>query len=456
MLKRLAAQKLQSAFRRKRWRTLISSVGLGVGGCFASLGCQTQRRKFRPLVDANGAVSGVRGPSGRWYVERSLGCLHPLHPIRALLIMLIEAPWFDHLILLVIAINCYVLAVSDRPTDSLLYLSSAIVAQVELYCTVIFTIELGCRAVAMGIFTSQYHSLLSDPWNRLDLLVVSSAWLPLILTSFSGYTALRALRAFRPLRALHMMPGVKRQVDTIFKALPKIGNVCAPCLYALTRSWMLLHALCPYALCSLLSALVCSRLRSSARLLALAHHPSPAPPATPPSPAHTPRHTLCPHTPHRSQVVVLIALVGSAFAILGMQLFMGSMTHRCFLASELPDGGVGLAAGSAAPAGATPISPEGGVCNPHGSSVIAGMCLEGVCLEYGEEPYHGAISFDSFPMAWVLVFMTITGEGWTDVMYTCRRTCLPPRRALRSQPPKEPRRSHQASFALPTLPPLGT
>ena len=39
------------------------------------------------------------------------------------------------------------------------------------------------------------------------------------------HSSLRALRAFRPLRAAHMLPGVRKQVDTIFGALPKLGSV---------------------------------------------------------------------------------------------------------------------------------------------------------------------------------------------------------------------------------------
>ena len=77
----------------------------------------------------------------------------------------------------------------------------------------------------MGIFTDPYHSLLSEGWNRLDLAVVISAWLPLLFPSLDGYTSLRALRAFRPLRAAHMLPGVRRQVNTLIKALPFLGNV---------------------------------------------------------------------------------------------------------------------------------------------------------------------------------------------------------------------------------------
>jgi hypothetical protein len=32
-------------------------------------------------------------------------------------------------------------------------------------------------------------------------------------------------------------------------------------------------------------------------------------------------------------------------------------------------------------------------------------------------PYHGAISFDNIGLAWVAIFLVISLEGWTDVMY---------------------------------------
>ena len=97
------------------------------------------------------------------------------------------------------------------------------------------------------------------------------------------------------------------------------------------------------------------------------------------------------------------------------------MMHRCYREADLPVSGLWLP-GSLAPDDVSPIDAERGVCNPTGGSVMAGKCLEGVCLEFGEEPYHGALSFDSFAMAWVLVFMTITGEGWTDIMCAIRRS----------------------------------
>ena len=32
-------------------------------------------------------------------------------------------------------------------------------------------------------------------------------------------------------------------------------------------------------------------------------------------------------------------------------------------------------------------------------------------------PFHGAISFDNIGLAWVAIFLVISLEGWTDVMY---------------------------------------
>ena len=47
-----------------------------------------------------------------------------------------------------------------------------------------------------------------------------------------------------------------------------------------------------------------------------------------------------------------------------------------------------------------------------------------ICLQYYTKcttgptnPFHGAISFDNIGLAWVAIFLVISLEGWTDVMY---------------------------------------
>ena len=133
--KKKAARALQSAFRRRRWKKLLGAVGQGVGGCFRCFGGDTATRRFRPLVDAKGQITGVRGPSGRWYVDHAFGFLHPLNPLRSIVIILVEASWFDALIILVIFVNCFTLAVEGRPEESFFHLPDALIEQIEYSCT---------------------------------------------------------------------------------------------------------------------------------------------------------------------------------------------------------------------------------------------------------------------------------------------------------------------------------
>ena len=367
------ARRLQSAFRRKKWRALLHGLNTQVGGCYAWSG-----GAYRPLVDKFGSIIGVKGPSGRWYIGRTFGCLSPLNPVRALFILLIEHPLFDPFILLAIFANCFVLAVSGRPADSMFYVEPTLSQTLELAFTWFFTVEIGCKAIALGIFVDAYHSLLSDPWNVVDLAVVTSAWLPLLFPALhnrAASTSLRALRAFRPLRAAHFLPGVRRQVNTLLKALPSLRNV-----------------------------------------------------------------------------FLLIFFITAAFSILGMQLFKGSLHFRCYDETELQLAGLddltALLPGAVAPAGVEPIDAQVGVCNPTIKSslpvgdiaqIIAhtagglgplgnaprhtsnGGCVPGVCLHYGQSPRYGTLSFDNIGSAMMTVFMCITGEGWTEVMYMTMR-----------------------------------
>ena len=40
-----------------------------------------------------------------------------------------------------------------------------------------------------------------------------------------------------------------------------------------------------------------------------------------------------------------------------------------------------------------------------------------MCTTGPTNPFHGAISFDNIGLAWVAIFLVISLEGWTDVMY---------------------------------------
>ena len=109
----------------------------------------------------------------------------------------------------------------------------------DLIVTVIFFFEMVLKILGLGLVMGK-HSYLRNPWNRLDFVIVWVALISIatgpIVTGFcsgnSGPAVLKALRAFRALRALRPLrvvrrfPELKLVVNSIFKAMPQVLNVC--------------------------------------------------------------------------------------------------------------------------------------------------------------------------------------------------------------------------------------
>ena len=60
-------------------------------------------------------------------------------------------------------------------------------------------------------------------------MVVTLAWVPILIPSFGNYSVLRAFRALSPLRALKRVPGMPTLVQSILAALPRVANVVMLC-----------------------------------------------------------------------------------------------------------------------------------------------------------------------------------------------------------------------------------
>ena len=67
------------------------------------------------------------------------------------------------------------------------------------------------------------------PWCQLDFVVVTLAWIPILVPSFGNYSVIRSVRALRPLRALKRVPGMPVLVQWILSVMPKMGNVLGLC-----------------------------------------------------------------------------------------------------------------------------------------------------------------------------------------------------------------------------------
>ena len=177
------------------------------------------------IASGNDAQFALRGPSGRLYAGDALGCLTLSNPLRARAIALVEWPWFDRAVLMAIVANCVMLAALGPPGgDAPAIFAPEAVEVIELSFTLLFTAEMAIKIVAMGFVVHQL-AYLRDHWNKLDFLVVSMCWLPLLFPQLGSYTSVRSIRALRPLRTVQRMPGMRKQVTTLLVALPRLGDV---------------------------------------------------------------------------------------------------------------------------------------------------------------------------------------------------------------------------------------
>eukprot|EP00966_Prymnesium_polylepis_P122727 2837304-Prymnesium_polylepis.1 len=83
----------------------------------------------------------------------------------------------------------------DSPLEPQTGFKAELFDRLELLFNTIFTIEMTFKVLALGI-----NRYLKDSWNILDVVVVSSAWLPYLFPNMGNYSAIRAVRVLRALR----------------------------------------------------------------------------------------------------------------------------------------------------------------------------------------------------------------------------------------------------------------
>ena len=128
------------------------------------------------------ADEGVQrlGASGRTYSSRSCFLLPTDNPVRRVFIDFVEWPWFDRTVLLLICLNCAFLAVQGPPGYKDAPFHEATAGEMEMFFQVMFTVEMLCKWVAMGLVAHK-TAYARDGWNMLDMTVVIAGWVPIIL-----------------------------------------------------------------------------------------------------------------------------------------------------------------------------------------------------------------------------------------------------------------------------------
>lgn len=163
------------------------------------------------------------------YQATALGCLGRKNPIRRFAISLMSNPNFDRVVVFFIVLNCVFLAMNDPLDKDNSSVRNQIVEESEIWFTVVFSIEMVVKIVAMG-FVMGTNAYLSDRWNWIDFVVVAVGWVSQ-LPDVENLSALRTFRVLRPLRTLTTVPGMRVIVQSMLASIPALANVFMLCVF---------------------------------------------------------------------------------------------------------------------------------------------------------------------------------------------------------------------------------
>lgn len=282
---------------------------------------------------------------------------------------LITNPWFERVSMMVILLNCITLGMYQPCVDDQCVTNRCKILQMfDDIIFAFFSLEMTIKMVAMGIYGKGTY--LADSWNRLDFFIVLAGALEYCLNVENmNLSAIRTIRVLRPLRAINRIPSMRILVMLLLDTLPMLGNVLLLCFF-----------------------------------------------------------------------------VFFIFGIVGVQLWEGILRQRCFLKAlpnvKYPDNlekyfeyqgqdyicsrpdDSGMHSCSNLP----PLKLGNLVCNstavPNSNVTYISneTCVNWnyyytECKGQGNNPFQGTISFDNIGLAWVAIFLVISLEGWTDIMY---------------------------------------
>lgn len=232
-------------------------------------------------------------------VELAWGCLREHHPFRARCLAIYNSLWFERLVMFLIIANGVALATGnpavrprrqrprrrlpvacgDRSASARLSLTLAprsqqpdasrdrVLNALEIFFNTAFSVEVIIKTTALG-FAMGKGTYLSDPWNRLDLVVVvlgcvaprarctrapsprevasrtaaprprarttsrcpRRSWVPMVigalgLSGMVNLSAVRALRVLKVLRSINISIGLRMLIKAMLDAIPMMSNV---------------------------------------------------------------------------------------------------------------------------------------------------------------------------------------------------------------------------------------
>ncbi|XP_061561374.1 voltage-dependent T-type calcium channel subunit alpha-1G isoform X3 [Phycodurus eques] len=173
-----------------------------------------------------------------WCRQRDTWSLYLFSPesrFRFVCKKIINHKMFDHVVLVIIFLNCITIAM-ERPRIDPTSAERIFLTLSNYIFTAIFVTEMTIKIVALGWCFGD-KAYLRSSWNILDgmLVMISVIDILVSLLSNSGtkilgmLRVLRLLRTLRPLRVISRAPGLKLVVETLMSSLKPIGNIVVIC-----------------------------------------------------------------------------------------------------------------------------------------------------------------------------------------------------------------------------------
>ncbi|XP_077555665.1 sodium voltage-gated channel paralytic isoform X7 [Haemaphysalis longicornis] len=158
----------------------------------------------------------------RFSSTKALFLLSPFNPVRRLAICILVHPLFSFFVIVTILVNCVLMTMPSNDK----------IEQTETIFTTIYTFESFIKMMARGFILEQF-TYLRDPWNWLDFIVISLAYVTMFV-NLGNLSALRTFRVLRALKTVAIVPGLKTIVGAVIESVKNLRDVIILTMFSLS------------------------------------------------------------------------------------------------------------------------------------------------------------------------------------------------------------------------------
>ncbi|XP_076370116.1 sodium channel protein para-like isoform X2 [Tachypleus tridentatus] len=158
----------------------------------------------------------------RFSATNALWILSPFNPIRRIAIYVLVHPLFSFLVIVTILVNCVLMTLPSNEK----------IEQSEVIFTSIYTVESVVKVTARGFILERF-TYLRDPWNWLDFIVITLAYVTMGV-DLGNLSALRTFRVLRALKTVAIVPGLKTIVGAVIESVKNLKDVIILTVFSLS------------------------------------------------------------------------------------------------------------------------------------------------------------------------------------------------------------------------------